>query len=146
MEKNCSKCFRLDHELRDCLEAKHQKKALIAAKKESEINKEAPESPKVERGSVHNHISGNSRQPPRRENSSRPVPSRNHSVRHSDHRDSLYNRNRHAKSPYRQEWQPLKNHHRESHLRKSHSRLQYDKPYSHRCNAYFRGLSHFDRS
>lgn len=31
LEKHCSKCFRLDHELKDCLEAKHQNKARLAA-------------------------------------------------------------------------------------------------------------------
>ncbi|KAG2289208.1 hypothetical protein Bca52824_048812 [Brassica carinata] len=31
LEKHCSKCFRLDHELKDCLEAKHQNKARSAA-------------------------------------------------------------------------------------------------------------------
>ncbi|KAL0864051.1 hypothetical protein Bca101_043169 [Brassica carinata] len=30
LERHCSTCFRLDHEVRDCLEAKHQKKAQVA--------------------------------------------------------------------------------------------------------------------
>lgn len=34
LERHCSVCHRLDHEVRDCLEAKHQKKALLAAQNE----------------------------------------------------------------------------------------------------------------
>lgn len=34
IEKHCSVCNRLDHEVRDCLEAKHQKKVLAAAQEE----------------------------------------------------------------------------------------------------------------
>lgn len=35
LDKHCLKCCRLDHDLRDCLEAKHEKKALRAAQEES---------------------------------------------------------------------------------------------------------------
>ncbi|KAL0744095.1 hypothetical protein Bca4012_085608 [Brassica carinata] len=31
LERHCLKCGRLDHEIRDCLEAKHEKRALLAA-------------------------------------------------------------------------------------------------------------------
>lgn len=34
LERHCSHCNRLDHEMRDCLEAKHQKKALIASQEQ----------------------------------------------------------------------------------------------------------------
>ncbi|KAF8087407.1 hypothetical protein N665_0587s0013 [Sinapis alba] len=35
LEKHCSKCFRLDHELKECLEAKHQNKALKSTQERS---------------------------------------------------------------------------------------------------------------
>lgn len=40
LEKHCAKCFRLDHELKDCLEAKHQNKARLASM-EPTLSKEA---------------------------------------------------------------------------------------------------------
>lgn len=35
LERHCLKCGRLDHEIRDCLEAKHEKKTQLAAQEES---------------------------------------------------------------------------------------------------------------
>lgn len=40
LERHCLKCCRLDHEIRDCLEAKHEKKALLAAAHEELRGKE----------------------------------------------------------------------------------------------------------
>ncbi|KAF8112209.1 hypothetical protein N665_0066s0081 [Sinapis alba] len=47
LEKHCTKCFRLDHELKDCLEAKHQNKARLAdlepsLAKEASLSTKAP--------------------------------------------------------------------------------------------------------
>lgn len=46
LEKHCSFCLKLDHEARDCLEAKHQKKALLAAQEITQRNQDnAPAEP-----------------------------------------------------------------------------------------------------
>lgn len=36
LERHCSVCYRLDHEVKDCLEAKAQKRALLAKKELNE--------------------------------------------------------------------------------------------------------------
>ncbi|KAF3565248.1 hypothetical protein DY000_02018682 [Brassica cretica] len=41
LECHCLKCGRLDHEIRDCLEAKHEKKAQLAAQQEVSIRSRA---------------------------------------------------------------------------------------------------------
>ncbi|KAL0651891.1 hypothetical protein Bca4012_094582 [Brassica carinata] len=41
LERHCLKCGRLDHEIRDCLEAKHEKKAQLAAQQEVSIRSRA---------------------------------------------------------------------------------------------------------
>lgn len=51
LERHCSACGRLDHEIRDCLEEKHRKKALLATQEESlksktsATNKDVPHPP-----------------------------------------------------------------------------------------------------
>ncbi|KAH0851905.1 hypothetical protein HID58_094374 [Brassica napus] len=39
LEKHCLHCGRLDHEIRDCLEAKHQNKERLPAQKDSQKNR-----------------------------------------------------------------------------------------------------------
>ena len=41
LERHCLKCGRLDHEIRDCLEAKHEKKAQLVAQQEVSIRSRA---------------------------------------------------------------------------------------------------------
>lgn len=58
LEKHCSQCGRLDHELRDCLEAKAQKKALLATQENSQGGKTQAEPQLSRRTPALNHSSG----------------------------------------------------------------------------------------
>ena len=46
LEKHCSQCRKLDHELGDCLEAKAQRKALLVAQGSKARSKDPPEPPR----------------------------------------------------------------------------------------------------
>ncbi|KAL0677050.1 hypothetical protein Bca4012_005031 [Brassica carinata] len=45
LEKHCSKCYRLDHDIKDCLEAKHEERAFKA--QEDKTRREVTESEKI---------------------------------------------------------------------------------------------------
>lgn len=90
LEKHCQHCGKLDHEIRDCLEAKHQKKAHLAAQEESQRSKTSAmikrDPPQEEREA----IGGFRRLSPRREHrynpysrNTQPHRSQNPSYQHS---------------------------------------------------------------
>lgn len=54
LERHCPKCFRLDHDIKDCLEAKHEERALKA--QEDSLRNEDRERERLR--SRHHHVSG----------------------------------------------------------------------------------------
>ncbi|CAF2188981.1 unnamed protein product [Brassica napus] len=144
LEKHCSHCNRLDHELRDCLEAKHQKKAMLASQDGSQRTT----------GSVANKEPSNlrdkifqtepSRHPPNREGQSRPLSRYNGGnksleVPTRDRAPSHYSRSR---SYQRQEWLPKDKYHRDSYSREHARHGQTTHQYSRERLENFRGVSH----
>ncbi|WZY90701.1 hypothetical protein YC2023_047436 [Brassica napus] len=87
LEKHCVHCGRLDHEMRDCLEAKHQKKALLAEQgalqqtADDTINKEDRMQP------TRSYAGGPRRHSPRREDRYRPY-ARNDQPRRANYPNS----------------------------------------------------------
>ena len=91
LEKHCSKCFRLDHELRDCLQAKAEKRQLQEAMGKESAQSQSASSP------------GRSKQPTRQDSVFRnPTIRRDTGPRDSrDHREATYRDDR-RREPYRQ--------------------------------------------
>lgn len=67
LERHCLKCGRLDHEIRDCLEAKHEKKAMLELQEDSIRNKASVTNKELPPRSHNNSPGGPTRHSPRRE-------------------------------------------------------------------------------
>lgn len=107
LERHCSQCNRLDHELKDCLEAKAMKKARTLATQDGSTGSyskvERPRGPTTQ---GRNHISRDPEQTRRRENYSY---ERRPPFYEPDRRQEKTTENRHtnrSSSFRRQEWQP----------------------------------------
>lgn len=106
LERHCAKCCRLDHEVRDCLEAKHEKKALLATQedslksKASVTNKDCLPPPNQLRSGGPNRLSprrNNRYEPYRRKDSSHrsdlaPIRDQRRHVHHDRHSRERYDR------------------------------------------------------
>ncbi|KAJ4899217.1 Clat_adaptor_s domain-containing protein [Raphanus sativus] len=118
LERHCSKCYKLDHEIGDCLEAKHQKKALQAAQKDEP----KPQASLAIYSEERREPNIRSSQPQRREDYSRPSQgeklTRYTSGKHSRNSSLSRNGNRamqHGERPlFKKEWQPREHQHKES--------------------------------
>ncbi|WZZ34321.1 hypothetical protein YC2023_017722 [Brassica napus] len=106
LERHCLKCGRLDHEVRDCLEAKHEKKAMVAAQEDALRSKASVTNKDPPPRSI-NRPGGPTRHSPRREARFNPCSRRapNHQSRRSYSRDPPRNMPLHSQyhSHYRQE-------------------------------------------
>lgn len=144
LERHCSKCCRLDHEIRDCLEAKHEKKALLATQgdmhksKDHSIAKEPP---------LHwnrNEREDSRRPLSRREDHSRPPSRSQHQQRShlSTARGGVTDPYHRGRASDHQEWQP-KDHSNNYQARRSEDRHSYRREDYHRdVRGNFRGDSH----
>ena len=106
LERHCLKCGRLDHEVRDCLEAKHEKKAMVAAQEDALRSKASVTNKDPPPRSI-NRPGGPTRHSPRREARFNPYSRRapDHQTRRSYSRDPPRDMPLHSQhhSHYRQE-------------------------------------------
>lgn len=121
LEKHCSQCGKLDHELRDCLEAKAQKKALQAAKEDNQKLNEGGNQLRIHSQETHGTLPP--APPINSQRTRREEGNRNHLRRstsgfsdytpaHGGERRREYyrsNDNR-GRAPSRQEWHPTRSH------------------------------------
>ncbi|WZZ61796.1 hypothetical protein YC2023_061903 [Brassica napus] len=89
LEKHCFHCGRLDHEIRDCLEEKHQKKERLAAQKDSKKSLTSVTNKEGTKQAEHSYTGGPNRHSPRRDNRYRPY-SRNDQPHRADHSSGSY--------------------------------------------------------
>ncbi|KAG5387711.1 hypothetical protein IGI04_029252 [Brassica rapa subsp. trilocularis] len=97
LERHCSKCGRLDHEVKDCLEAKHEKKALATAQEDALRSKASVTNKEPPPRSI-NRPGGPTRHSPRREARFNPYSRRapDHQTRRSYSRDPPRDGSRHS--------------------------------------------------
>lgn len=121
LEKHCSQCGKLDHELRDCLEAKAQKKALLAAQEDNQKPNEGGTQLRTHPQELHEtfppaHPTNSQRN--RREEGNRNhlrssssgfsyyTPAHGGERRREDYRSNDHR----GRAPARHEWKPLRSH------------------------------------
>lgn len=133
LDRHCIKCCRLDQDIRDCLEAKHEKKALLASQEDTYRDNGSFNSKEVT-GTRNRYEKKESRRPPyRRDEHPRP-PSRGHYQQRShlssarDGVSEVYHRGR---SLNRQEWQPRRQYNSE-HTRRREEVQSYKRDDNHR--------------
>ncbi|KAL0665184.1 hypothetical protein Bca4012_102022 [Brassica carinata] len=100
LEKHCPKCFRLDHDIKYCLEAKHEERALKA--QEDSLQNEERERERLR--SRHHHASGSNREASSRSRDLRKDPSdkyvsRDRSLQPSGSRDRVTQRREELPKP-----------------------------------------------
>ncbi|KAL0678707.1 hypothetical protein Bca4012_006688 [Brassica carinata] len=147
LEKHCLHCGKLDHEQRDCLEAKHQKKALLAAHEGSQRSVAHGNNEYDRAQHDYNYSGGPARHSPRREKRYRPY------ARSESNGRSIYpNPKDSPKRHHQRDIYP----HRDGHSSEKFDRMQYlrkerEDP-RHRNNSSrslqetFSGASHTDTS
>lgn len=81
LERHCSTCGRLDHEIRDCLEEKHLKKAKQAAQEKDQRSHTSGMFSEALEQHVSEPVGGPRRSPPRRDNRFNPYARNDHASR-----------------------------------------------------------------
>lgn len=110
LEKHCLHCGKLDHEIRDCLEAKHQKKAMLTGHEEAQKSLASGTNKDPPTPLGHKSSGGPRRRSPQRESrykpysrslhsNSRELPS--HSYRRGSYDDDRQGNNRYEREYYR---------------------------------------------
>lgn len=145
LEKHCLHCGKLDHEARDCLAAKHQRKALLAAQEEPQRSLASVTNREGLQRTENEALGGPNRRSPRRQNRYRPYSTEDLNRR------SPYSHTRDSPPPfqrgrYQYDDQPRERHTRNSYYRREERSPTHSSKYAHKDRDYCRGDSQADSS
>ena len=149
LEKHCSQCSKLDHELRDCLEAKALKKASMANQetKHRTLDIGFPENPKKEseaRVAEHRSCDDVSRPPQRRITSG--YSSHSLAYEGSQRRENHRGKTLRERGAHGQEWHPVRSLTPHNPTQSREIDYHRDREMARRASYQFRGDSHLYRS